>query len=287
MKYGFIDRHRSVFGVEKMCQVLEVSRGGYYGWRRRGPSVRQKRDRVLLEQIRKSYNRSKGRYGSPNIMKDLRHWHYRTSRKRIARLMRQAGLRSKMARKFKVTTQSKHSLPVAGNLLKRDFTVPAPNRVWVSDITYIWTRGGWLYLCVVLDLFNRQVVGWSLGQRLTAELAVDALLKAVMSRRPQREMVFHSDRGVQYCSRAFRRVLKRYGMVQSMSRKGDCWDNAVVESFFGTLKQELVYHEAYRSRSEARLSVFQYIEGWYNRRRRHSALGYLSPVEFEEAAMAA
>jgi transposase InsO family protein len=201
--------------------------------------------------------------------------------------MREAGLRSKTVRKFKVTTQSKHTLPVADNLLKRYFTASAPNRAWVSDITYIWTREGWLYLCVVLDLFNRQVVGWSLGQRLTAELAVDALMKAVMRRRPPKGLVFHSDRGVQYCSKAFRRLLKRYGMVQSMSRKGDCWDNAVAESFFGTLKQELVYHERYRSRSEARVSMFQYIEGWYNRRRRHSALGYLSPMAFEQDAMVA
>jgi transposase InsO family protein len=281
MRYGFIDKHRSTFAVRRMCQVLGVKRSGYYAWRRRGLSRRLKRDGILLEQIMKSHVLSSGRYGSPNILRDLRDWDYRTSRKRIARLMREAGLRSKTVRKFKVTTQSKHTLPVADNLLKRYFTASAPNRAWVSDITYIWTREGWLYLCVVLDLFNRQVVGWSLGQRLTAELAVDALMKAVMRRRPPKGLVFHSDRGVQYCSKAFRRLLKRYGMVQSMSRKGDCWDNAVAESFFGTLKQELVYHERYRSRSEARVS------GWYNRRRRHSALGYLSPMAFEQDAMVA
>ena len=245
------------------------------------------RDRILLEQIKKSHKLSKGRYGSPNVLNDLKDWNCRTSKKRVARLMRKAGLRSKTVRRFKVTTQSKHSLPVAKNLLKRDFTTLAPNKVWVSDITYIWTREGWQYLCIVIDLFNRQVVGWSMNKRLTAELAVDALMGAVISRRPSKGLLFHSDRGVQYCSRAFRRQLKRYGMVQSMSRKGDCWDNAVAESFFGTLKQELVHHESYRSRAEARLSVFEYIEGWYNRRRRHSALGYLSPMEFEQTAMVA
>ena len=267
--------------------MLEVKRSGYYAWRRRGLSLRLKRDRVLLEQIRKSHKLSKGRYGSPNILNDLKDWDYRTSRKRVSRLMREAGLRSKTVRRFKVTTQSKHSLPVADNLLKRDFTASAPNSVWVSDITYIWTREGWQYLCVVLDLFNRQVVGWSLGQRLTTELAVDALMKAVIRRRPPKGLLFHSDRGVQYCSKTFRKVLKRYGMQQSMSRKGDCWDNAVAESFFGTLKQELVHHERYRSRAEARLSVFEYIEGWYNRRRRHSALGGISPIQFEQAAIVA
>lgn len=287
MIYRFIHKYRPIFSVERMCHVLAVKRSGYYAWRRRGLSHRIRRDKVLLEQIKKSHKLSKGRYGSPNILNDLRDWNFSTSRKRIARLMREAGLRSKTVRKFKATTQSKHSLPVADNLLKRNFTTHAPNKVWVSDITYVWTREGWQYLCVVLDLFNRQVVGWSMGQRLTAELAVDALMKAAMLRRPPRGLVFHSDRGVQYCSKSFRRVLGRYGMVQSMSRKGDCWDNAVAESFFGTLKQELVYHETYGSRSEARLSVFEYIEGWYNRRRRHSALGYMSPIQYEQAAMEA
>ena len=287
MRYRFIYKHRSTFSVEGMCRVLEVRRSGYYAWKRRGPSMRQRRDRVLLERIRESHRLSKGRYGSPNILEDLREWGYHCSRKRIARLMRGAGLRSKTVRKFRVTTLSKHSLPVADNLLIRDFMAPSPNRVWVSDITYIWTREGWLYLCVVLDLFNRQVVGWAMSKRLGAELAVGALRQALLMRRPTEGMVFHSDRGVQYASWAFREVLKGAGIRQSMSRKGDCWDNAVAESFFGTLKQELVYHETYRTRSEARLSMFEYIEGWYNRKRRHSTLGYMSPIQFEQAAMAA
>lgn len=287
MIYGFINMYRSMFRVARMCQVLGVKRNGYYAWLARGLSLHAMRDMVLLEQIKKSHKLSKGNYGSPNILNDLQDWNFHTSRKRIARLMREAGLRSKTVKKFKATTQSKHSLPVADNLLERNFTTLAPNKVWVSDITYIWTREGWQYLCVVIDLFNRQVVGWSLGWRLTAELAVDALMKAVIRRRPPEGLMFHSDRGVQYASKAFRRVLKHYGMVQSMSRKGDCWDNAVAESFFGTLKQELVYHESYRTRAEARLSVFEYIEGWYNRRRRHSALGGISPIQFEQAAQVA
>ncbi len=278
MIYEFINMHRFMFSVARMCQVLGVKRSSYYVWLKRGLSLHAMRDIVLLEQVRKSHKLSKGIYGSPNILDDLRDWNFRASRKRIARLMREAGLRSKTVKKFKATTQSNHSLPVAKNLLNRDFAVSVPNKVWVSDITYIWTREGWQYLCVVIDLFNRQVVGWSMNVRLTAELAVDALMKAVIRRRPPEGLLFHSDRGVQYASKAFRRVLKRYGMVQSMSRKGDCWDNAVAESFFGTLKQELVHHERYRTRAEARLSVFEYIEGWYNRRRRHSALGGISPI---------
>jgi transposase InsO family protein len=286
MIYGFIDRHRSEHAVGRMCRVLGVTRSGYHAWKRRGPSRRARRDAELLVKIRESHRLSKGLYGSPNIQEDLREQDERVGRKRVARLMREAGIRSKVAKRFKVTTQSKHDLPVADNLLRRNFTALAPGRAWVSDITYLWTREGWLYLCVVLDLWDRKVVGWSRNERLVSELAVDALRKAVALRKPPAGLVFHSDRGVQYASEAFRAELAIQGMVQSMSRKGDCWDNAVAESFFAILKRELVHHEVYRTRHEARLSVFQYIEGWYNRRRRHSTLGRISPLAFE-AAMAA
>jgi len=215
----------------------------------------------LLEKIRESYQLSQKRYGSPNIHADLRQWGYRCSRKRVARIMREAGMRAKTVKRFKVTTQSKHKLPVSDNLLKRDFTVTEANRVWVSDITYIWTLQGWMYLCVILDLWDHKVVGWSMEKRLTAELAILALRNAVMLRLPPEGLILHSDRGVQYASEAFRKDLQRFGMLQSMSRKGDCWDNAVAESFFSILKRELVYHETYRTRQEARLSVFEYIEG--------------------------
>lgn len=241
----------------------------------------------MLEKIRESYRQSSGRYGSPNIHKDLRDWGYRCSRKRVARLMRQAGLRAKTKRRFRVTTESRHTLPIAPNLLQRDFSASEPSKTWVSDITYLWTQQGWLYLCVILDLWYRKVVGWHMDKGLGADLVVHALRKAVMKRQPLSGLVFHSDRGIQYCSETFRSELRRYGMLQSMSRKGDCWDNAVAESFFGTIKRELIYHERYQTRDEARLSVFQYIEGWYNRRRRHSTLGRISPFDFEMTAMAA
>lgn len=287
MRYRFIEKHRSAYAVERMCRVLGVTRSGYYAWRRRGMSRRDIYDQVLLGHIRESYKQSRGCYGSPRIWQDLRDWGYWCGRKRVVRLMRQEGLYAKTRRRFRVTTQSKHGFPVAANILGRNFTATAPNRVWVSDITYIWTREGWSYLCVVLDIFNRQVVGWSLSARLTADLALSALRKAVFVRRPPAGLIVHSDQGVQYASEEFRAELERQGFEQSMSRKGDCYDNAVMESFFGTLKRELVYHETYRTRAEARLSVFQYIEGFYNRRRRHSSLGYLSPLEFEQAALAA
>jgi transposase InsO family protein len=287
MIYGFIDKHRTVHAVERMCRVLGVTRSGYYGWKRRGQSRWVRRDEILLEKIKESHRQSNGRYGSPNIHKDLREWGYRCSRKRVARLMREAGLRSKTVKRFKVTTQSKHTLPVAENLLQRDFTAMAPTKAWVSDITYLWTRQGWLYLCVILDLWDRKVVGWNISEGLGAELVVETLRRAVVRRKPGDGLVFHSDRGIQYCSEAFRAELRRYSMLQSMSRKGDCWDNAVAESFFGILKRELVYHETYHTRDDARLSLFQYIEGWYNRKRRHSTLGRVSPLEFENIAQAA
>ena len=287
MIYKFIDEHRSVHAVERMCRILGVTRSGYYGWLRRGQSKRGLRDAVLMEKIRESHRRSRGRYGSPNIHKDLCDWGYRCSRKRVARLMRQAGLRSKSKRRFRVTTDSRHTMPVATNLLQRKFRVSVPNKTWVSDITYIWTQQGWLYLCVILDLWDRKVVGWHLSKGLGTDLVVHALDKAVLRRRPAEGLVFHSDRGIQYCSETLRTELRRHGMLQSMSRKGDCWDNAVAESFFGTLKRELIYHESYQTRDEARLSVFQYIEAWYNRRRRHSALGHVSPFDFELTAKAA
>jgi len=287
MIYKFIDRHRSVHAVERMCQVMGVTRGGYYRWLRQGQSRRALRDAVLLEKIRESHRQSSGRYGSPNIHKDLIDGGYRCSRKRVARLMRQAGLRSKTKRRFRVTTESRHTLPVAPNLLQRAFSVSAAGKTWVSDITYLWTQQGWLYLCIILDLWDRKIVGWHIDKGLGADLVVNALRKAVLRRQPLDGLIFHSDRGIQYCSDAFRTELRQHGMLQSMSRKGDCWDNAVAESFFGTLKRELIYHERYQTRDEARLSVFQYIEAWYNRRRRHSTLGRLSPFDFARTAMAA
>ena len=281
MKYSFIESHGSAFGVERMCRLLEVSRSGYYAWRGRGKSRRELADEELLLRIKESYIKGRKVYGSPRITDDLRESGIRCGRNRVARLMRLAGIRARTKRRFRVTTDSRHGLPISPNLLERSFTAPAPDRVWVSDITYVWTREGWLYLTAILDLFSRKIVGWSMGSRLDAGLTLDALRQAVKRRRPDKGLVFHSDRGVQYASVAFRAELEREGFVQSMSRKGDCWDNAVMESFFHTLKTEHTYFEKYHTRAEARTKIFDYIEVFYNRERKHSTLGYRSPLAFE------
>jgi len=233
-------------------------------------------------EIREIYDGSKGRYGSPKITRELQDRGHRVSKNRVARRMRDAGLRSKVRRKYRVTTDSKHQFPVAPNLLARDFTAEVPDKVWVSDITYLATRTGWLYLTVIIDLFSRMVIGWALSSSLSHEMVVAALKRAVRKRRPGKGLVFHSDRGVQYACTDFRKELGKYGFIQSMSRKGNCWDNAVAESFFGIMKTELVYHEKYEGHQDTLHSIFEYIEAFYNRERRHSTLGYLSPVEYEK-----
>ena len=287
MKYKFIEKHRSEFLVEKMCEVLKVSRSGYYRWKKKPVSDREQEDERIVVKIRESHSRSKERYGSPRITRDLRADEVMCGENRVARLMRENEIVAKTKRKFKVTTDSEHKLLVADNLLKGDFTVSTPNRVWVSDITYIWTREGWLYLLVILDLFSRNIVGWSLSTRLKSELVTSALKQAVGRRNPADGLILHSDRGCQYASQHVLEALKKYGMVQSMSRKGNCYDNAVAESFFHTLKTELVYGQTYSTRDKARQSIFEYIEIFYNRQRRHSYLGYLSPLDFEQMLMAA
>jgi transposase InsO family protein len=264
-----------------MCEVLGVSPSAYYEWVHEQEAAHGRRDAELAARIQALFVQFKGRYGAPRIHGELVRQGERVSRKRVARLMRESGLRAKSARKYKATTDSNHALPVAPNLLERRFEVDAPNIAWVSDITYLWTRQGWLYLCVIIDLYSRKVIGWSLRERMTAGLVCDALDDAVRTRRPQPGLVFHSDRGSQYASRAFRRRLWRYRMRQSMSRKGNCWDNAVAESFFATLKKELVQNHAFLNRDAARSEVFEYIEVFYNRRRAHSLLGYQTPTAFE------
>jgi transposase InsO family protein len=264
-----------------MCRVLEVSVSAYYGWEREQESAHERRDDELGVLIRRLFTEFHGRYGAPRIQDELAKAGFRVSRKRVARLMRENGLRAKSRRKFKATTDSNHALPVAPNLLEQRFDVDRPNAVWVSDITYLRTRQGWMYLAVIIDLFSRKVVGWSLRERMTAELVCEALDAAVQQRRPPPGLIFHSDRGCQYASRAFRRRLWRYRMRQSMSRKGNCWDNAVAESFFATLKKELVRDHAFETRAAARSEVFEYIEIFYNRRRAHSLLNYETPTSFE------
>ena len=282
MKYGFIHNHRSVFVVEKMCQVLEVSRSGYYQWNNGCESHRSLENQAILEAIKAIFTKSRGTYGSPRITEALGDRGLSCSRPRVARLMRKNGIKAKARRKYKVTTNSDHSYPLAPNLLSDGFWTTAANRIWMSDITYIRTREGWLYLTVILDLYTRKVVGWSMSDRLhTRSTTIPAFLQAVKRYQPLPGLIFHSDRGVQYACDDFRLLLDQFRVIQSMSGKGNCYDNAVVESFFHTLKTELVYHETYNTRWEARTSLFEYLEVFYNRFRKHSALGYKSPEEYE------
>jgi len=287
MKYWFMDQHRSTHGVQKMCLVIGASRSGYYRWKKQPQSNRQKDNDTILMEIRESHKNSRRTYGSPRITEDLQAKGTKCSENRVARLMKIHGIVGKATKKYKVTTNSKHTLPVAENLLKQNFEAAKPNTVWISDITYVPTLEGWLYLAVILDLFSRQVVGWAMSDRLTSGFVVRALSQAIGRRHPASRCIFHSDRGIQYASTDFRDVLRAYGFIQSMSRKGNCYDNAVAESFFHTLKTEHVYDYRYETRAEARQSIFEYIEMFYNRQRRHSALGYRSPVLFELEAMVA
>jgi len=262
---------------------MAVSSSGFYAWCRRGLSLRAKEDAALTVEIRAAHAASGKRYGSPRIHADLKADDHHVGRKRVARLMRAEGIEGQRKRRFRVTTDSRHSHPIAANELQRNFTAPAPNKVWVTDITYIWTREGWMYLAAILDLFSRRVVGWSMDSCIDRTLVLDALSMALKTRRPEPGLLHHSDRGVQYASADYQSQLINSGIVCSMSRKGDCWDNAVAESFFSTLKAELVHQADYVSRDQARASVFEYIEVFYNGQRRHSVLGYISPVEYEAA----
>jgi len=267
-----------------MCKTLEVSRSGFYAWLGRDESGRTRDDRRLTVLIRDIFTEGRGIYGAPRVHMTLRQSGQRCGRKRVARLMKNAGLRSKTRRRFRVkTTDSKHDHPIAPDLLGQNFTASAPNKAWVSDITFIPTDEGWLYLASTMDLCSRKIVGWSMASTLHATIVVDALKMAIERREPLAGLIHHSDRGSQYASAEFRAVLDEHGIVASMSRKANCYDNAAKESFFHTLKTELIHHQRYRTREEARASVFDYIEVFYNRHRLHSTLGYRSPFEFERA----
>ncbi len=282
MKYVFIRDHREAFPVELMCWTLEVGSSGFYAWLRRPESPRCQENRRLLMEIKVVHEKSRKTYGSPRIHAELNQKGTTCSRYRVARLMRQHGIVSKHKRKFRVTTNSVHSFPIAENLLQRRFDVFRPGQCWVSDITYIPTLEGWLYLAVTLDLFHRKVIGWSMGRWITRQLVIDALNMGIKNGCMESELIHHSDRGVQYASHEFQALLKTNGIQCSMSRKGDCWDNAVAESFFHTLKVELIHGKIFNTRQEAKTTIFEYIEVFYNRQRRHSYLGYLSPVDFEK-----
>ena len=261
---------------------MQVSRSGYYTWHKRGKSYRQREYERLIPIVRAAHKISKGTYGARRISEEIEAHGSTCGRTKAGTLMKLAGVAAKQKKKFKATTDSKHTLPVAPNLLNRRFEVKEPDMVYVSDITYIWTQEGWLYLAVVLDLFSRRVVGWSLSNRMTKKLIMNALRMAIWHRGPTSGLIFHSDRGSQYCSNDFQKMLKTHGMISSMSRKGNCWDNAVAESFFGSLKTERTFFSNYVTREEARRDTVDYIEMFYNSNRRHSYLGYVSPREFEK-----
>ena len=285
MRFGFVDEHRGVWPVRIMCEVLGLSASGYYAWRSRPESRRSVANRALLEDIRRVHAESSGTYGSPRVHAVLRGHGRRVGRSRIERLMRRAGIRGLAALPRRArTTDSRHDYPIAPNRLGRDFTAGAPGQVWLADITYIRTGEGWLYLAAILDPHTRKLVGWSMRDTLHTEIALEALAMAVERQRPQPGLIHHSDRGIQYAAEGYRKALARSGIIPSMSRKGDCWDNAPMESFFHTLKTERVHHRTYATRAEARTDLFGYIEGFYNSRRLHSALGYLSPAEMERRA---
>jgi transposase InsO family protein len=287
MKYRAIRDNAGRTPIRLMCRTLNVSSAGYYAWVDRPESPRNVTNRGLLVEIRSIHRESRQTYGSPSIWREFQKRDRRVGENRVARLMRAEGIRAKTVKKWRATTDSGHKLPVAANALNRQFTVNEPNRVWAGDITYVWTAKGWLYLAVVLDLFSRQVIGWALGDRLTADLAEAALTMALWRRKPKAGLLHHSDRGSQYAAGAYRQRLTAHGIECSMSRKGNCWDNACVESFFGTLKKELIHHRRYLTREEAKQDIFEYIEVFYNRMRRHSTLGYYPPAEFEAMAAVA
>ena len=270
------------YPITMMCRLLDVSKSRYYEWSRNRKSQRAQEDEELLIKIKQIYKKRRGKYGSPRIHRDLKDMGYCVGRKRVARIMRENGIVAKIKRRFRVTTDSNHNFPIADNLLKRNFYIDAPDRVWAGDISYVWTDEGWLYLAVIIDLFSRAVVGWAMDRHMKTELTLRALYMAIGQRRPERGLIFHSDRGVQYASTAYRKALEYHGIIQSMSRKGDCWDNAVCESFFGKLKTEEDNDMKFHTRDKARHELFKFIEIWYNRERRHSYVGNISPMEFEK-----
>ena len=281
MRYRVIQEHDRRYPIRLMCRALAVSPAGYYAWRTRPASARAAANQALLTELRQLHHDSRRTYGSPRMWRELVERGRTVGRHRVARLMRYDGLRAKTITQWRAPTQSSHQFPVAANQLNRQFAVAAPNQVWAGDLTYIWTLEGWLYLAVLLDLYSRAVIGWAMGARLTGELTQQALQMALQRRHPHPGLLHHSDRGSQYAATAYQQDLRAAGMTGSMSRRGNCWDNACVESFFGTLKRELIHHRQYRTREEARQEIFEYLEVFYNRQRRHSTLGYQSPAEFE------
>jgi len=282
MRFQFIEDHRDEFPVKLMCKVLEVSTSGYYVWRGRPPSKREMANRELTAKIKAEFERSGETYGSPRIYQVMRKLGLMCSPNRVARLMRVAGLKAKQTRRYRSTTKRNKTDRVAPNRLRRDFSATAPNQKWVADISYIATQEGWLYLATIMDLFSRRIVGWAMSLRMTSDLTLRALDMAIRRCQPEPGLIHHSDQGSQYTDSEYQAVLAAHGIIASMNGVGTWYDNAPMESFFGTLKSELVYHRLYHTRDEASSDVFYYIEGFYNRRRLHSSLGYESPETYEE-----
>ena len=281
MKFQLIDAKKAELPVERACLLLGVSVSGYYAWKHRGPSQRQLDDMIYLAHIRAYFAASNGTYGSPRMHVDLREGGLRIGRHRVARLMRDNALKANQKRRFKKTTDSNHGGVIAANFLDQDFSCEQPDQKWGVDISYVWTLEGWLYLAIVLDFYSRRIVGWAVSNRLKKDLALDALRRAIAVRAPAPNLIHHSDRGSQYCSDDYLRLLKDHDMISSMSGKGNCYDNAMVETVFKTIKSELLWRTSYQSRRQAEIAIGQYIDGFYNPRRRHSALGYKSPITFE------
>ena len=286
MKYAMIKAHEGKFSTRLMRRVLSVSSSGYYDWRSRSPGPRATARAELDEQVKQAFHAEKCRAGAPRLTRRLKAGGHGAGHNQIAQSLRRQGLRARGARKFKATTNSNHSLPVAPNLLQQDFSAERPNQKWVSDITYVATDEGWLYVAVVMDLYSRIVVGWAMSDRMTATLTCDALRMALFRRHRPRGVIIHSDRGSQYCSREYRQLLAHHGFICSMSAKGDCYDNAAMESWNHSLKIEAVHGERFLTRAQAKTELFDYIEIYYNRQRLHSSLGYLSPTEFELSRVA-
>lgn len=282
MRFAFIDSEKAAYPLRILCRVLQVSKSGYYAWLRRDPSDRAFEDEELRPKVVEAFKLGRGTYGSVRVRRELIAGGFEIGRRRVARLMAEMGLAGLPARKFQTTTDSNHAKPIAANVLDRDFKASRPNEKWVTDITYIWTAEGWLYLAAVIDLYSRRVVGWSTGESLETSLCLKALAMALNHRVGTQKLIAHSDRGVQYASDDYQKALNARGITCSMSRRANCWDNAVAESFFGTLKTELIYRRPWLTRESAREAIGEYIEVFYNRIRRHSTIGYVSPAKFEE-----
>ena len=284
MKFAFLDDYRGALSRAHACRVMGVTDRGLRAWKHRPVSHRQRRDMVLLAHIRAQHRLSQGSYGRPRMTEELNELGLRVGHRRVGRLMRQNAISVVRTHKFKATTDSDHTFNIAPNLLQQNFAASQPNQKWAGDITYVWTREGWVYLAVILDLHSRRVIGWAISNRMKKDLAIRALNMAIALRKPPRGCIHHTDRGSQYCSHDYQKILRNHGLVASMSGKGNCYDNAAVESFFKSLKAELVWRRNWQTRRDVEVAIFEYINGFYNPRRRHSALGWKSPVAFERKA---